>query len=43
MSEEKKPKIFVATPMYGGMCHGVYAQSMLSKSIFSSKARSTAS
>ena len=30
MSEEKKPKIFVATPMYGGMCHGVYAQSMLS-------------
>ena len=29
MSDEKKPKLFVATPMYGGMCHGVYAQSML--------------
>ena len=25
-----KPKLFVATPMYGGMCHGVYTQSVLS-------------
>lgn len=23
------PKIFVATPMYGGQCHGVYVQSLL--------------
>lgn len=26
---DKKPKIFIATPMYGGQCHGVYAQSIL--------------
>ena len=25
-----KSKLFVATPMYGGMCHGVYTQSVLS-------------
>ena len=24
-----KPKIFIATPMYGGQCHGVYVQSLL--------------
>ena len=27
--EQKIPKLFVATPMYGGMCSGFYAQSML--------------
>jgi len=27
--ETKKKKIFIATPMYGGMCHGYYAQSIL--------------
>ena len=26
---EKKPKIFVATPMYGGMCAGFYTQSII--------------
>jgi hypothetical protein len=25
-----KPKIFVATPMYGGVCHGSYMKSMMS-------------
>ena len=29
MSDEKKPKLFIASPMFGVMCHGVYAQSML--------------
>ena len=24
-----KPKIFIATPMYGGQCHGVYVQGLL--------------
>lgn len=27
--ELKKRKLFVATPMFGGMCHGTYARSML--------------
>jgi hypothetical protein len=26
---DKKPKIFVATPMYGGMCAGFYTQSII--------------
>lgn len=26
---EKKPKIFVATPMYGGMCAGFYTQAII--------------
>jgi hypothetical protein len=26
----KKPKIFIATPMYGGVCHGSYMKSMMS-------------
>ena len=25
-----KPKIFIATPMYGGVCHGAYMKSMMS-------------
>ena len=25
----KKPKIFIATPMYGGMCAGFYTQSII--------------
>jgi len=29
MTEEKKPTIFIATPMYGGMCTGFYTQSIL--------------
>jgi hypothetical protein len=24
----KKPSVFIATPMYGGMCHGSYAKSV---------------
>jgi len=27
--EEKKVKLFVATPMYGGQCYGTYVQSLL--------------
>ena len=27
--EKITPKLFVATPMYGGMCHGIYAHSMI--------------
>jgi len=30
--EEQKPKIFLATPMYGGMCMGVFVQSLLDMS-----------
>ena len=26
---ETKPKVFIATPMYGGLCHGVYMQGIL--------------
>lgn len=26
---ETKPKVFIATPMYGGVCHGVYVQGLL--------------
>lgn len=29
VEELKKTKLFVATPMYGGMCHGMYAKSSL--------------
>ena len=29
IDELRKNKIFVATPMYGGMCHGMYAKSAL--------------
>ena len=29
IKEVKKPKIFVATPMYGGQCFGFYTQSIL--------------
>ena len=29
VDELKKVKLFVATPMYGGMCHGMYAKSAL--------------
>ena len=24
------PKLYIATPMYGGMCHGFYTQALLS-------------
>ena len=27
IEELRKKKIFVATPMYGGMCHGMYTKS----------------
>ena len=27
LSELRKKKIFVATPMYGGQCHGMYTKS----------------
>jgi hypothetical protein len=30
--EEQKPRIFLATPMYGGMCTGVFVQSLLDMS-----------
>ena len=26
LAELRKKKIFVATPMYGGMCHGMYTK-----------------
>ena len=29
MSEQKTPKIFIATPMYGGQCYGTYVQGLL--------------
>ena len=29
MSEQKKPHIFIATPMYGGQCYGFYVQSIM--------------
>ena len=29
VEELRKKKIFVATPMYGGMCHGMYAKSAI--------------
>ena len=29
MTEEKKPHIFVATPMYGGMCCGYFTNSLI--------------
>jgi hypothetical protein len=29
MTDEKEPHVFIATPMYGGMCTGVYTQSMM--------------
>jgi len=29
VEELRKNKLFVATPMYGGMCHGMYAKSIL--------------
>ena len=29
VEELRKKKIFVATPMYGGMCHGMYAKSCI--------------
>ena len=29
MTDQKKPIIFVATPMYGGQCYGSYVQSIL--------------
>lgn len=29
MTEQKAPHLFIATPMYGGMCTGVYAKSMM--------------
>lgn len=29
MTEEKKPHIFLATPMYGGQCTGFFAQSLI--------------
>ena len=36
--EEQKHKVFLATPMYGGNCTGVFVQSLLDMSgIFSSK------
>ena len=29
MSEEKRPSIMIATPMYGGMCTGHYVSGLL--------------
>ena len=29
VKQEKVPFIFVATPMYGGLCHGTFATSLL--------------
>lgn len=29
LEEMKKMKIFIATPMYGGMCHGLYTKSLV--------------
>jgi hypothetical protein len=29
MTEEKRPKIMIATPMYGGMCTGMYVLGLL--------------
>jgi hypothetical protein len=29
IKDVKKPNIFIATPMYGGMCYGLYTQSIL--------------
>ena len=29
MTEEKKPHVFLATPMYGGMCTGFFTQSLI--------------
>jgi len=29
LEEMKKMKIFIATPMYGGMCHGLYTKSLM--------------
>lgn len=29
MSEEKRPSVMIATPMYGGMCTGAYVQGLL--------------
>jgi len=29
MTEEKKPSLMIATPMYGGMCTGAYVQGLL--------------
>ena len=29
VEELRKKKIFVATPMYGGQCHGMYAKSAI--------------
>lgn len=29
MEEEKKPHVFLATPMYGGMCTGFFTQSLI--------------
>ena len=29
LPEMRKMKIFIATPMYGGMCHGLYTKSLM--------------
>jgi len=29
VQEMKKNKVFLATPMYGGMCHGLYTKSLM--------------
>ena len=29
LEEMRKMKIFLATPMYGGMCHGLYTKSLM--------------
>ena len=29
MTETARPHLFIATPMYGGMCTGAYARSMI--------------
>ncbi len=34
MDKEYKPKIIVATPMYGGMCTGEYTRSMILPDVF---------
>ena len=29
IDEMRKIKLFIATPMYGGMCHGLYTKSLM--------------
>src|SRR5262245_56025219 len=37
LDELQKMKLFVATPMYGGQCHGMYARSMADLAVICAK------